>query len=66
MPRRPLETDRAVSFLLRKHGCCGLGVALERAELCARRDDIAAAREWRSVAARLDALLNADPEGPLH
>lgn len=62
----PLDIDRAVSFLVRKYGCCGLGVALERAELCARRDDMAAAREWRSVADRLHTLLNAQPEGPLH
>jgi len=66
MPGHPFDTDRAVSLLLRKYGCCSLGVALERAELCARRDDRKAAREWRTVAVSLRALLTAKPEGPLH
>lgn len=66
MQRQPLNVDRAVSFLLRKYGCCGLGVALERRELCVRAENMQAAREWALVAARLRSLMMAQPEGHLH
>lgn len=66
MQRPPLDIHRAVSFLLRKHGCYGVGVALERAELCARRDDVAGTREWTNVAAHLRDLLAAKSSGFLH
>ena len=62
---RRADIDRAVSFLVRKYGCCSLGVALERQELCARADDLHSAREWSVVAARLRTLLMG-ASGSLH
>ncbi len=66
MQSRRLDIDKAVSFLVRKYGCCSLGIALERRELCVRLDDLEAAREWAAVAARLRTLFAAEPSGLLH
>ena len=65
-PRKPLNVEGAALVLINRYGDDCAMVAFLRALHCTRRNDEAAAREWRLVCRRVVELHFAPRRGPAH